>query len=117
MLTTAAMAPVASLAILIGVPLLVIGVIVAIVVGPRWGSAGRWRPGQPWPNAPLQIGAGDPGPSALPPGQSTGVVGGNIAPLVEAESPASEVVGMAANNPRGDRAGHTGSLGGAHGTW
>ena len=48
---TAAMA-----ALLIGIPVLVVVLVTVAVLGPQWGRAGRWRPGQPWPNEPVWFG-------------------------------------------------------------
>jgi hypothetical protein len=132
MWTIAATDPLAMLAILVGVPALVILVIAAIVVGPRWGSAGRWRAGQPWPDAPLVFGAA--APHALPPGEAAQAAaleasreaasGGEpavppgIADFEVAagagvnEARTSSAVGSSANESS-----PTEALGGAHGTW
>ena len=48
------------LGLLVGVPLLVVLLVAAIVLGPQWSRAGRWRPGQPWREDPLWLGPGDP---------------------------------------------------------
>ena len=48
------------LGLLIGIPLLVIALVAATVLGPQWSRAGRWRPGQPWRDEPVWLGAGDP---------------------------------------------------------
>lgn len=50
----------ALLALLIGIPLLVVALVSAIVLGPKWSRAGRWRPGQPWHNEPMWFGDGSP---------------------------------------------------------
>jgi len=48
------------LGLLIGIPLLVVAIVASIVLGPQWSRAGRWRPGQPWRDEPVWLGAGDP---------------------------------------------------------
>lgn len=54
--------------LLVGVPLLVIGLVSLAVLGPEWGRAGRWRPGQPWLEKPMWFGGlGE----AVPPGVET----------------------------------------------
>ena len=50
----------ALLALLVGIPLLVVALVSAIVLGPKWSRAGRWRPGQPWHNKPVWFGDGSP---------------------------------------------------------
>lgn len=46
------------LGLLVGIPLLAIAIIAAIILGPQWSRAGRWRPGQPWREEPVWVGAG-----------------------------------------------------------
>lgn len=51
-------------ALLVGLPLLTIVVVAAAILGPQWSRAGRWRPGQPWVEGPVWLGAGDPDAAA-----------------------------------------------------
>ncbi|MFM2437492.1 MAG: hypothetical protein RLZ55_301 [Actinomycetota bacterium] len=37
-----------TIALLVVVPLVAILIVVGIVLGPQWGRAGRWRPGESW---------------------------------------------------------------------
>ena len=59
------LSPVAELGVLIGIPVLVIAIVALAILGPHWSRAGRWRPGQPWRDAPMWLG-GDDAPGSTP---------------------------------------------------
>lgn len=62
------MSTTSAVMLLVGVPLVVIGLVSVAVLGPEWGRAGRWRPGQPWLEKPVWFGGlGE----AIPPGVET----------------------------------------------
>lgn len=99
------------LGLLIGIPLLVIALVAAAVLGPQWSRAGRWRPGQPWRDDPVWLGAGDPQ-------RVSEVISYDTSALVAGSAPAQSDGG--AQSAASDHGADTGAPfipGGARGRW